>query len=96
MRQVARIDKNQPAIVQALRGMGAEVLHTHTLGKGAPDIIVGHHGVNYLFEIKDPAQPKSKRHLTDDEQEFHARWRGTVYVIESFEDAQKILEAGSE
>lgn len=40
MRTAARVDENQPAIVQALERIGARVLHLHTLGKGAPDLLV--------------------------------------------------------
>jgi len=52
MRQRAKVDANQKQIVNALRKCGYSVLHLHTLGKGAPDIVVGVSGMNYLFEIK--------------------------------------------
>jgi hypothetical protein len=87
VRKQARVDDNQAEIVQALRQAGASVLHMHQLGKGAPDLLIGHRGHNYLFEIKDGAKSPSQRQLTADELLWHSEWRGTVYVVESVEDA---------
>lgn len=86
-----RIDANQPAIVKALRKLGASVQTLHEVGKGCPDIAVGFRGANYLIEIKDDTKPPSKRKLTDDEQEWHAKWNGTVYVVESIEQAMEVI-----
>ena len=58
MRIRARVDANQKKIVSQLREIGCSVLHTHQLGKGAPDIIVGYNNLNYLVEIKDGDKPK--------------------------------------
>jgi hypothetical protein len=68
MKFAARIDANQPAIVAAIRKMGATVLHLHTIGKGAPDILIGYQGKNALVELKDGAKPPSARKLTPDEE----------------------------
>ena len=38
----------------------ASVFSTHEIGKGFPDIVVGYRGINYLFEIKDENNEKSK------------------------------------
>lgn len=86
-----RIDANQPAIVKALRKLGASVQTLHEVGKGCPDIAVGFRGANYLIEIKDGTKPPRKRKLTDDEQEWHAKWNGTVYVVESIEQAMEVI-----
>jgi Holliday junction resolvase len=93
MRQIARIDTNQPEIVQALRDIGASVAITSMIGAGFPDIVVGYRGVNYLIEIKDGAKPPSKRQLTFDEQKFHDLWRGTVIVVNSVDEALKVIGA---
>jgi Holliday junction resolvase len=82
----ARVDDNQKDIVKKLRTIGATVMHCHTLGHGAPDIVVGYRGKNYLCEIKDPAKPPSQRQLTSDEVEFHNEWKGQIAVIETIED----------
>lgn len=82
-----RIDENQPAIVSALRQVGATVLVLSMVGSGCPDICVGFRGVTYLFEIKDGQKPASKRKLTGDEQIWHDNWRGQVAIVESVDDA---------
>ena len=92
MRRRAKIDANQPLIVRALRDAGASVLHLHELGHGCPDILVGKDGRNVLMEIKDPCRKPSERKLTDDEQEFHGLWRGQVKVVETAEEALRLIE----
>ena len=82
-----RVDRNQKSIVEALRKVGATVWHTHEAGKGAPDIVVGFMGRNYLFEIKDGELPPSRRALTDDEEIFHQAWKGQIDVIHTFGEA---------
>lgn len=76
-RTASRIDANQPAIVAALRGIGASVLHLHTL-PNCFDILVGYRGRTHLMEIKDPDQPPSKRRLTEGEAEFKDKWRALL------------------
>ena len=94
MRRRSKIDSNQPAIVKVLRDLGVSVLHTHTLGQGAPDIIVGmgEYGA-HLVEIKDGTLPPSKRRLTPDEAAFHQNWHGTVHIIESEAQAIEFVNA---
>lgn len=87
MRTAARIDDNQNEIVVALRQLGASVQVLSMVGKGAPDLLVGRQGRNYLLEIKDGAKAPSKRRLTPDEQAWHDNWRGTVIVVENIEEA---------
>lgn len=91
MRQDARVDANQNEIVEGLRGVGATVAITSMVGNGFGDIVVGHRGRNFLFEIKDGSKPPSKRKLTPDEQEFHDTWRGTILIINSLDEALEIL-----
>lgn len=82
MRLRARVDANQKRIVDMFRAMGWSVAHTHTLGQGFPDLVVGFAGRNYLVEIKDGSKPPSARRLTADEEKFQAAWRGQYDVIE--------------
>jgi Holliday junction resolvase len=91
MRIRARVDANQKKIVAQLRGIGCSVLHTHQLGKGAPDIIVGYNFNNYLIEIKDGSKPKAQQKLTPDEVRFQSEWKGNYYVINSFEQLRDII-----
>ena len=93
MRRRARVDANQRQIVQALRAIGATVEPLHFVGRGFPDVLVGYRGVNLLLEIKDGEKPPSARHLTPDEQEWHAKWRGQVAVVESVEEAIELVQA---
>ncbi|MDJ0367402.1 hypothetical protein QMK33_19815 [Hymenobacter sp. H14-R3] len=80
LRTASRVDANQPAIVKALRAVGASILYTHQL-KGCFDLLVGYRGRTFIFEIKDPAQPPSARQLTPGEAKFREEWRGTPYHI---------------
>lgn len=93
MRRAAKVDTNQPEIVQALRAVGASVAPTHMIGRGFPDIVVGFRGVNFLLEIKDGDKPPSKRQLTADEAEWHEGWRGHVHVVESVDEAYRAIGA---
>ena len=92
MRRNARIDANQNEIVEALRRCGASVLITSQL-KNCFDILVGYNGVNHIVEIKDGNKPPSQRKLTKGEEKFRDEWKGGKYhIIESIEDALKLLE----
>jgi hypothetical protein len=83
----AKVDANQPAIVKALRDIGATVQHLHMVGDGCPDILVGFRGRTYLMEIKASKRAK----LTPDERAWHESWRGTVFVVTSPEQAIEII-----
>lgn len=88
-----RVDDNQPAIVSALRQVGATVQVLSMVGCGCPDIAVGYRGQNFFFEIKDGVKPASKRKLTGDEQIWHDNWRGHVAIVESVDDALQQIGA---
>jgi hypothetical protein len=53
MKRNAKVDKNQPEIVKALKAHGAQVLLTHQI-KNAFDILVGFRGELFIMEIKNP------------------------------------------
>ncbi len=93
LRTASRVDANQPAVVKALRAIGASILYTHQL-KNCFDILVGYRGRTFLMEIKDPAQPPSARQLTPGEAEFRDTWRGSPYhIVYSPEQAIAIITA---
>jgi len=79
-RQAARVDGNQPDLVEYLRALGATIQHTHTV-PGALDIIVGFRGIDQRVEIKDPLQPKSKQKLTDLEANTFLSWKGRTPIV---------------
>jgi hypothetical protein len=89
LRTASRVDANQPAIVAALRGIGASVLHLHQL-KNCFDLLVGYRGRTFLMEVKDPAQPPS----TEGEAEFKEKWRGSTYhIVHTVDEAIGLVTA---
>ena len=90
MRAYAKKDANHVQVVAQLRKLGVSVWDTAVL-KNCCDIVCGYRGKNYLFEIKDPAKTPSQKKLTEGEEKFHASWRGQVSVIETVDDAMKIM-----
>lgn len=70
-RHAAKVDANQPQIVEALRAVGAKVQPLHDVGGGVPDLLVLYRGVFSLLEVKDGAKPPSARRLTEDQQAWH-------------------------
>ncbi len=88
-----RVDSNQKQIVQSLRKLGFSVAITSMVGKGFPDIVVGRHGVNYLFELKDGNKPASCQKLTLWEADFFATWKGKVEVATCLDDILKSFNA---
>lgn len=89
MRGVARVDENQPEIVNALRRCGCMVEILSRLGRGVPDLLVGTpRGWLILIEVKDGNKPPSERRLTEDQREWHERWRRyPLFVCENVRDA---------
>ena len=90
-RTAARIDENQPEIVKALRQVGCTVQSLAGVGNGCPDLLVGFRGQNMLMEVKDGDKKPSARKLTDDQEEWHNDWFGSVFVVESVPEAMIIL-----
>ena len=88
-----RVDQNQPLIVQALRSVGASVQFLHTIGKGCPDLLVGFRGLNFVLEVKNPAQKPSDRRLTPDEERWHLTWSGQKAVVETIDEALAAIGA---
>lgn len=86
-RRAAKVDENQPEIVDAARRMGCTVQPLHTVGQGCPDLLVGISGTNDLWEVKDGAKVPSAQKLTIDQIQWHDEWRGNVQVINSVEKA---------
>lgn len=82
-------DANEGAIVAALQAVGATV--ERLSGPDIPDLLVGHHGVNFLLEVKMP-----KGELSDGQFEWVKRWRGRdVYVVRSPDEALAAIGCGA-
>lgn len=88
---VRRVDSNQKEIVECLRKVGMSVLILSSQGHGCPDILVGHAGRNYLFEIKAPGG-----RMTEDEVEFVTSWGGYVALVYSFSDIIELIRESLE
>ena len=80
MSRIRKVDLNQREIVRGLRALGYSVRHTHTIGKGFPDVAIGKHGRTVLVEIKRPGEE-----LTPDERIFFEEWRGAAIIGVSVE-----------
>jgi hypothetical protein len=91
LRTASRVDANQPAVVKALRAIGASILYTHQL-KNCFDILVGYRGRTFLMEIK----ASEKDQLTPGEAEFRDSWRGSPYhVVYTPDQAIRIITTPS-
>lgn len=87
LRTASRVDANQPAVVKALRAIGASILYTHQL-KNCFDILVGYRGRTFLMEIK----ASEKEQLTPGEAEFRRTWCGSPYhIVYSPDQAIRII-----
>jgi len=91
VRRIAKIDANQPEIVQALRKAGARVTTLHRVGGGVADLLVSFRRAWFLLEIKNGAKPPSKRKLTPDEARWIAEQEAVVHVVESTEQALQAI-----
>ncbi len=94
MRRLARADRNQAEIVDALRAVGATVQVLSNVGDGCPDLLVGFRGLNLLLEVKDGSLPPSHRLLTPAQVDWHMRWTGHVAVVASVEMALRAIGVG--
>lgn len=93
MRVASKVDTNQPAIVRALRQMGARVQILSMVGKGFPDLLVLYRGWLALVEVKDGDKVKSKQKLTPDEQQWHEEWRDApLFIVTTIDEAATVLE----
>lgn len=87
MRRAAKVDANQPAIVQAFRQCGFSVYPAHRTGEGFPDLVIAFGGLTWLVEVKDGSKPPSARMLTEPQQRFHESWKAPIAVIASIDQA---------
>jgi hypothetical protein len=83
MRRAAKIDTVQPAIVEALKKIGATVQSLGQVGSGCPDLLVGYMGrSNILLEVKTGNEQPNAGQLA-----WHQKWAGQVSVVRSAEEA---------
>jgi hypothetical protein len=90
MRRAANVDKNQAAVVAALREFGCTVEIISGVGQRIPDLLVGFAGVNILMEVKNEERKggRENAHGTLKKQrEWRQAWKGAVYVVTTPEEA---------
>lgn len=86
MRQAAKVDSNQGAIVAGLRADGCTV---EVIGQPV-DLLVGYAGRTYLLEVKHPTGWRRNRH-TDKQRAFLLGWRGQVAVVGTLDEARVVV-----
>lgn len=92
MRRAAKIDKNQPEIVSALRKAGATVQSLAAVGAGCPDLLVGYANRTALIELKNGSNVPSAQKLRPLQTDWHEAWTGgTLETVNSVESALRVL-----
>ena len=87
MRATAKIDANQPEIVEAFRQLHCKVQHLHMVGSGCPDLLVGINGFNVLVEVKTDTGK-----LTNDQKDFIVTWTGdAVSIVRTRDDVIELV-----
>jgi len=93
LRRVAKTDKNQQEIMDALRQAGAEVTSLHQVGGGVPDLLVSFRNKWHLLEVKDGSKPPSARMLTDEQRKWMVKQKASVWVVMSPSEALDAIGA---
>lgn len=90
-RRSARVDANQPEMVKELRKHGFHVAHTHTIGKGFPDVIVtgAARSGRVLVALVEIKQVGGK--LTTDEIKWHMKYPKSGPLLIAF-TANDVIE----
>jgi hemin uptake protein HemP len=82
-RRAAKIDDNQREIVAALRRIPGV-----TVQVGHDDILVGHRGATYWFEIKRTDRTEA---LKDSQRALLANWKGHYQIVSTLEEILDLL-----
>ncbi len=81
-----RVDANQPLIVKRLRALGC------TVQLDMDDILVGHAGKNFWFELKTPDSVSKrtgkikKSEIKPSQKKLRDEWRGHYRIVSSLEE----------
>ena len=92
MRRLAKKDANHDRVGARFKAYGFEMEDTHHVGNGFPDWLGSSKRTGWTFgvEVKDGEKPPSARKLTDFEKDFHARWPGPLFIVETDEDVDRV------
>jgi hypothetical protein len=87
-----KTDNNQKEIVAEFRRLGWEVIDTHCLGGGFPDVVIFKQGIlnqclfHHFIEIKNGNAPYSPAEV-----EFMERYPGLVTTVRSTQDVKDLF-----
>ncbi len=95
MRRAARTDQNHEQVRLAFRKCGCVVYDTSAVGQGFPDLIVVAKSFMAMVEVKDGAKSPSRRKLTEDQVDFHAKCPRTIYIVTDPADVPGVILAAS-
>lgn len=87
--RAAKVDGNHAQIVRSLRQAGASVQSMARLGQGAPDLLVGFQGQNWVMEVK-----AEKGLVRAFQAAWMSNWRGHVVVVRSVDEALAAIGVG--
>jgi len=77
-------DDNESDIIKALEAIGCSVFKLDT----PCDLLCGYRRRTYLLEVKNP---QGNRKKTKTQEKFFAEWNGQIDIVESAEQAIKIV-----
>jgi len=80
-------DANESHIFKALESIGCSVFRLDV----PCDLLCGYRGRTYLLEVKNPDQPKAARKKTKAQDKFFAEWNGQIDIVETAEQAIRIV-----
>ena len=86
-----RTDANQTEIIKFFEQAGCSVVNISSL-KNRCDLVVSKNLITVFVEVKDGSKPPSQRQLTKGEEIFRDTTKGAWFLIESIEDAQRLVE----
>ncbi len=76
-----RQDKNQTAIVKALKQIGCKVIVLSSVGEGVPDLLDGYRFVTFLIEVKNKQNWYGKKEAHYQTQKtFRETWNGGILL----------------
>jgi len=91
-RRAARVDDNQQEIVDQLRSIPGV-----TVQLSMDDILVGHRGYNFWFEIKEPSNVSKKTGLINEsaikpsQKKLRETWKGHYAIVHSIEQIIEVI-----
>jgi len=87
-RRAAKIDANQPEIIEAFEDNGCAVKSTAGLGDGFPDLVVFDGKQHHLVEVKMPKGKLRKSQIT-----LIDVWAGPVHIVRSPIEVLALVQA---